>query len=72
MFVPFKIEIEKCYDSEHEFGNSQLETWLETESACELFNHNSQIATYFEDQQTDRVFIDPVADYMESFFSFNL
>jgi hypothetical protein len=69
--LPFDIKIEEYFENKDEFDNSQLNLWFDIENTSKKFNHDDPVTKYFEDQQTDHVFIDPVADYMEGFFSLN-
>jgi hypothetical protein len=67
---PFYIKIENILRL-NEFDNSQLKLWFDIENTSKKFNHDDLVTKYFEDQQTNHVFIDYVDDYMEGFFSLN-
>jgi hypothetical protein len=54
-----------------EFDNSQLKTWSDLHNTDEQSHHDNQIAEYLEGHQIDHVFYDPIATYMEEFFSWN-
>ena len=68
---PFDTKIEEYFENKDEFENSQLKLWFDIENTSQKFNHDDPVKKYFEDQQTDHFFIDPIADYMEGFFSLN-
>jgi len=69
--MPFDIKIEKYFENKDEFDNSQLKLWFDIENTSKKFNHDDPVTKYFEDQQTNHVLIDPIADYMEGFFHLN-
>ena len=66
--LPFSFDIEEeCLVFENEFDSTQMKSYVAKESIYEL----SKTAECLENYQTNYVFYDPIADYMEEFYSPN-
>ena len=64
--LPFSFEIEEeCLILENQFDSKQLKSYVAKESIYEL----SKTAECLDDYQTNYVFYDPIANYMEEFYS---
>jgi len=56
---------------EDEFDSLQVKTQFDIKSTHEQFYYGNQTVEFLDDQQKKYVFNDPMAVYMEIFFSFN-
>ena len=66
VLLPFSFEIEEEYTVlENQFDSTQLKYYVVDQSMDQL----SKAAECHEKHQTDHVFFDPIADYMERFYS---
>ena len=70
VLLPFSFQIEEEYtifenQFEQQFDNTQLKSCVDEKSIYEF----SKGIECYEDHQTDHVFFDPIAEYMEDFHS---
>jgi hypothetical protein len=70
--LPLVVKKEEFSDFDHELENSQWKQNVQIENIHQQFNFENPIEEYIEDHQTNHVHVyDPIAAYMEGFFSSN-
>jgi hypothetical protein len=65
----FDFLIDEYFVCKHKSEIEQLQSWSDIEDTNGKLIHVKMLNEYLENQQIDHIFIDPVANYMELFFS---
>jgi hypothetical protein len=65
----FDFLIDESFVCKHKSEIEQLQSWSNIEDTNGKLIHVRMLNEYLENQQIDRIFIDPVANYMELLFS---
>ena len=68
----FDFLIDESFVCKHKSEIEQLQSWSNIEDTNGKIIHVKILKEYLESQQIDHIFIDPVASYMELFFSITL
>ena len=67
--LSFDFLIKEYFVCKHKSEIEQLQSWSNIEDMDVKLIHFRMLNEYMENQQIDHIFIDPVANYMELFFS---